>query len=122
MKRSSLGIWRADRQAYEYINLPFLIGKKFAIHGHDDAIPSRWGFFLHRECEINRRHDAITKFFLDHVLEGQSIHLQNFVEAIQQRIGRDLRIQPPLQGVSRQGLGHFGLQPQGIDQHRRLLL
>lgn len=71
------------------IKLPFLVRKKFSIHGHDDTVTLGIFFFVDVHREINSTHDPVAKFFVDDFLDCPSVDVGDFEKAIDEGVFGD---------------------------------
>src|SRR6516164_4869943 len=65
-----------------------LIWEEFAAQGQLDAITFGIGLAIDGHVEIDRTHDAVAKLLLDQLFPGRAVDLHEFVEAVDQRVGR----------------------------------
>src|SRR5450755_4442484 len=64
------------------------VGQKLSAHGQAYAVAPGIGDTLHLHVEIDRAHDPVAELFFDECFPGRSIHVYEFVETIDERIGR----------------------------------
>ena len=100
---------------------PLLVGKKLAAHRHLDTIAGRVFDFVNVDREVDRTHDAIAEFLLNHILHRHSIDLHDLVEAVDQGIGRDDRVKRALGGIGLQCFQDRRLQVQEAGERAGLL-
>src|SRR6516162_5974917 len=69
------------------------IWEEFAAQGQLDAVAFGVRLAFDRHVEIDRTHDAVAELLLDQFLPGRAVDLHQFVEPVDQRVGRDHRRQ-----------------------------
>src|SRR5690606_30015663 len=92
--RGNFGTGGANVERWSHVDrfhdsLPFDVWQKFTVHGYHNAIPFRIRFPSDVDLEVYRTHNAVTKLFMNDVLDGRSVHLHHFIEAVDERISRD---------------------------------
>src|SRR4029453_1914463 len=83
-----------------------LVAQELARHGDLHPVALLVGLTLHGHVEVDGRHDAVAELLLDQLLPGRAVDLHQFVETVDQRIGRRHLGQ-------RAAIGHL-LQQQGL--------
>ena len=64
------------------------VGQELAAHRDADAVALGVRLALQVHVEIDRAHDAVAELLVDQGLEGAAVDADQFVEAVDQRIGR----------------------------------
>ncbi len=84
----SAGLMLSARSCSAFRRNP-LIGKKFPVKCHDDAIARRMRFLLQVDAEVDGAHDAVAELLVDEFLDGAAVHLQRFVQPVNRGVGRE---------------------------------
>ena len=66
--------------------LPTFVWEKLAAHPNQHTIASRIFLLVYVHGEVDGAHDAITKFFVDQLLDGLTVDPDNLIPAIDNRI------------------------------------
>src|SRR5262249_10085546 len=98
--QSERGLWRASTSKREVLlflvtvcrhiagGAVIFVRQEFSRHRDLHPIPFRVGLALHRQIEIDRRHDAVAELLLDQNFQGRAVDHHQFIKPIDERISR----------------------------------
>src|SRR5690606_1862440 len=70
-----------------------LVGQELARHHDVDAIAATVRLALEVHLEVDGAHDPVAELFMDQRLERRAVDIDQFIEAVDQRVRRDRRRQ-----------------------------